>query len=116
MQPGRRAWYTDPMESSTPPTGSLVRIQQRERFVPVDLRGDPATLAAALARVPIWRRAGGAYDHLPSGTLATLVHHHRGDPWSRPTGMERCEVMLASGEIVNCYAAHLEPVDPTPPP
>jgi hypothetical protein len=91
--------------------GDLVRLQQRERYIPTDLRQDPTTLASALARVPIWRRPGGSYDHLPSGTLATLL---------RPVALEdmaaRWEIMLQSGEIVFCYAVHIDlvPCNPTP--
>lgn len=89
--------------------GDLVRLQQRERYIPTDLRQNPATFASALARVPIWRRPGGSYDHLPSGTLATLV---------RPVALEdmaaRYEVMLTGGEIVFCYAIHIDLVPDAP--
>jgi len=89
--------------------GDLVLLQQRERYIPGALRQSPATLASALARVPIWRRPGGSYDHLPSGTLAMLV---------RPGGgvdmAARWEIMLAGGEIVFCYAIHIDLVPNAP--
>jgi hypothetical protein len=85
-------------------SGDLVCLNQRERYIPIDLRGSPRSYTGAMSQVPVWRSDAGRYNHVPTGTIATLIEHHV----DGPEGLGRCQIMLPNGEIVWCYESHVD--------
>jgi len=81
--------------------GALVTLNQRIKHVPRAVRNMPA-FDIINTTVPVWDTAGRNYEHVPSGSVATVIRRY-GDP----AGVTKLEVIV-NGQCYNCYGTHAD--------
>ena len=81
--------------------GALVTLNQRIKYVPVEVRNTPGFDIMNTA-VPVWQAAGRNYEYVPSGSVAAVIRRY-GDS----AGVTKLEVIV-NGQCYNCYGTHAD--------
>ena len=80
--------------------GTLVTLSQRVKYVPVDIRNRPG-FDIQNTTVPVWTSAGKHYEHVSSGSIATVIKRYE------ESDVTKLKVIV-NGQFYNCYGAHAD--------
>ena len=80
--------------------GALIRLNQRVKYVPVDIRNRPG-FDIQNTNVPVWAPTGQHYEHVPSGSVATVISRYVENDVTKLK-------VIVNGQFYNCYGAHAD--------
>jgi hypothetical protein len=80
--------------------GVLVTLSQRVKYVPVDIRNRPG-FDIQNQLVPVWVAAGHYYNHVPSGSIATVIKRYSESDVTKLT-------VLVNERLYYCYGVHAD--------
>ena len=80
--------------------GVLVTLSQRVKYVPVEIRNRPG-FDIQNTKVPVWVSAGKHYEHVPSGSIATVIRRYAESDVTKLT-------VLVNERVYHCYGVHAD--------
>jgi hypothetical protein len=80
--------------------GALIRLNQRVKYVPLSTR-NRSGFDIQNTNVPVWVSAGKHYEHVPSGSIATVIKRYAENDVTKLT-------VLVNERFYHCYGVHAD--------
>ena len=80
--------------------GVLIRLNQRVKYVPFAIRDRPG-FEIQNQLVPVWAPTGQHYEHVLSGSIATVIKRYEESAVTKLT-------VLVNERLYHCYGVHAD--------